>query len=321
MEKIMLVLDNQDDQQFLEKVLEKLQYVVISMKKGRDLSEQLIDHFPDVVFASTLGRNEKILNALGKIKKIRGKPKLVFVRQEKESSSLSSEQKKIIDGTLYSPVDPFKLLDLLSTTTEVELPELRRRYNEMLNFDRGHKIKGGVTQEVSDTDRADFEIPKPNQKDTKDFGSTQVIGKKRKPAEVNYEVVKGKHKETETYVKGDPSAKEKSPFQRDPEALDETPSEDYAKSPGHTELEAKKTSTDTQQDLIHDEERKKKYAEWTERMKKESDPPLPIDIQKLRQLQSQQSKEIEETPTVKENRKHFLKTLFSISPESVTKKD
>ena len=111
--KIMLVLDNATDQEFLDKVLTRLGFKVISMSKGVNFSEQLIDHFPDLVFASTLGRNQKILSALAKIKEARGKPKLVFVRQEKESSPLNAEQKKVIDGVLYSPIDPFKLIDLL----------------------------------------------------------------------------------------------------------------------------------------------------------------------------------------------------------------
>ncbi len=142
MQKIMLVLDNDEDQVFLEKIMARLRYKVIAMRQGTDLSEQLIDHFPDVVFASTLGRNEKILSALGKIKKVRGKPKLVFVKQEKESSHLSEEQKKIIDGVLYSPIDPFKLIDVLAHTTDVELVELRKRYNEYIEQDRKSK-KGG----------------------------------------------------------------------------------------------------------------------------------------------------------------------------------
>ncbi len=149
MSKIMLVLENKDDQNFLEKILSRLHYQVIAMRHGLDLSEQLIDHFPDVVFAATLGKNERTLSALGKIKEMRGKPKLVFVKQEKESGALSEEQKRIIDGVLYSPIDPFKLIDVLADTTETSITELRRRYNESIELDR-KSTKAQVLRGTSD---------------------------------------------------------------------------------------------------------------------------------------------------------------------------
>lgn len=289
MSKIMLVLDNKDDQEFLEKVLQRMQYQVISMKNGADLSAQLIDHFPDVVFASTLGRNEKILNALGKIKEVRGKPKLVFVKQEKESSSLSENQKKIIDGVLYSPVDPFKLIDILASTTEVGIIELRKRYNDMLASDRGEApVIDGSAPDVEEPEDPNFKKVS-ERKESAEYGATQVIGKKRKAGEteVEFESVKGQKADMGTYKKPEDSTVRKS---------------------------------GTENSLLYDEARKKKYDEWAAKSKAENpNPPEAVDIQKLRELQSKQSEEIEEPVSVKENRKHFLKTLFSMDPNKVKK--
>ncbi|MEM7647207.1 MAG: response regulator [Pseudomonadota bacterium] len=285
MSKIMLVLDNKDDQEFLDKIMGRLKYQVISMTNGSDLSAQLIDHFPDVVFASTLGRNQRILNALGKIKQVRGKPKLVFVKQQKETSSLTAEQKKIIDGVLYSPVDPSKLIDVLAHTTDVDIADLRQRYNDMLDHDRGASIsvKGAV-----EDDDLNFKKVSSSEK-SQDFGSTQVIGKKRKKGEetIDYVAIEGKEIEGEAYKKPDVGVKSRS----------------HASSP-----------------LIYDESRKKKYDELTKKLKAENPPSDKIvDIQKLRELQNTQSQEITEDKSVKENRKHFLKTLFTMDTNSVKK--
>lgn len=129
--KIMLVLDNSADEEFLGEVLKRLSYIVISIKKSGNFSEQLIDHFPDLVFASTLGTNEKILSALAKIKQARGKPKLVFVRQQKEAAPLNEEQKRVIDGVLYTPIDPLKLIEILGAVTDEDVADIWRRYREM----------------------------------------------------------------------------------------------------------------------------------------------------------------------------------------------
>lgn len=157
----MLVLDNSTDQAFLGKVLERLEFNVISMKKGVDLSEQLLDHFPEIVFASTLGKNEKILSGLAKIKAVRGKPMIVVVRQEKESAALNQEQRSIIDGVLYSPIDPFKLIDLMVNLTGRDIVELRHKYNEGLLKDKPE--------------------PPPI-----DYGITTVVGKQTRPPEMVY---------------------------------------------------------------------------------------------------------------------------------------
>ena len=281
----MLVLDNKEDQDFLEKVLVRLRYTVIAMRQGVDLSEQLIDHFPDVVFASTLGRNERILSALGKIKEIRGKPKLVFVRQEKESVNLSPEQKKIIDGVLYSPVDPFKLIDLLASTTEVPIVELRRRYNEMLEKEKAgapvSKRNQSDTIEVKGDVSSKSETHKVSS--SQEFGDTTVFGKG------------GAVSDDKIHVTGD------------------TGSHPIAKE----SVRSKSSSS-----LIHDEKRKNKYAEWTKRAEKENAEFVKktVDVEKLRASQKKQSEEIQEEPEVKENRKHFLKTMFSMNPADVQKK-
>ena len=210
--KIMLVVENLDDQEFLEKVLERLKYTVISMKKGRDLSEQLIDHFPDVVFASTLGRNTKLLNALGKIKEVRGKPKLVFVKMKNESHALNSDQKSIIDGTLYTPVDPFKLIDLLAATTDVDIIELRRRYNEMLARDKGRgstQVKGGSVK--VDGESAISFNPSSSRKDASpNYGQTQVFGGDQNAGRIEHEdddEENAKLGKTEVYQKPEPIKK------------------------------------------------------------------------------------------------------------------
>ncbi len=295
--KIMLVLDNKDDQDFLEKVLVRLKYVVISMKRGMDLSEQLIDHFPDVVFASTLGRNAKILSALGKIKEARGKPKLVFVKTKNEKINLTSEQKSILDGTIYTPIDPFNLIDLLAQTTELDKIELRRRYNEMLVLDRngkGKPIGGGDVAVVGDL--------KPN------YGETQVVGKEHTKPKIKIEA-----DSPDFYGTVNPDDIPDEPVGRG-SAESETEVE------GAADQSSDPTASQEKVTLINDPFRKRKYDEITQKLKTENKQPIPIDVQKLRERQRAQAEEIQEDSTIKSNRKHFLKTLFSMDPKQVKKK-
>ncbi len=338
--KIMLVIDNKDDQDFMEKVLLRLKYDVISMKNGRDLSEQLIDHFPDVVFASTLGRNAKILNALGKIKEVRGKPKLVFVKMKNEKHTLTPTQKEIIDGTIYTPVDPFKLIDLLAQTTDIDKIELRRRYNEMLASDRGARSKTDTDEEDGAVEQDSVKVRsrstgagRPGQKNKKstDYGQTQVIGKHRPSTKT--EVQDESPDYYGTVNPGDFSEEKETTARKND---DKEPTTDgsvsvqgQASVPGQgsasnerVEPEAARATNQNQETstLLHDPKRKRKYDEITAKLKAKGDQPTPMDVQKLREKQRAQAQEVSEDETIKKNRKHFLKTLFSISPESVNKK-
>ena len=249
MTKIMLVNDNDDERDFLEQVLTRLNFEVIAVKKGSILSEQLIDHFPDVVFASTLGKNEKILMALAKIKEARGKPKVVFIRQEKEKKPLSPDKRKVIDGVVYSPIDPFKLIEVLSTVTSVEIAELRKLYNDMLKSKK----------------------------------ETHNIDPMDAPAD--------------SIILGGTSSQKKS----DNSKIITTGGVSLNKSAGGV--------------LVIDYERKKKYQEICNQLNKEKKEPPQFDSNRLRELQKMQSNSVKEEPEVKENRKHFLKTLFTMEPQ------
>lgn len=287
MSKIMLVLDNDEDENFLEKILSRLRYKVIAMRHGVDLSEQLIDHFPDVVFAATLGKNARTLSALGKIKEMRGKPKLVFVKQEKESSALNEEQKRIIDGVLYSPIDPFKLIDVLAHTTDVDITELRRRYNEFIELDRQSKNKGNQYLKGS----CDNSI-----------GKTYISG-------------------------GDSSSRDsgekipiKSPVSQNPRPEESEFKAVVGNEDVEVSKEAKKDSKKKDSVLIDDPVRSKKYDQYLKTVERPEEAPLVMDGAAVRGQQKRQAEQVHEGEEVKKNRKHFLKTLFSTSIDDVSKK-
>lgn len=285
MSKIMLVLDNSTDQDFLDKILQRLGFNVISMKKGVDLSEQLLDHFPEIVFASTLGRNEKILTALFRIKQARGKPKLVVLKQEKESAPLSEEQRKIIDGVLYSPIDPFKLIDLLTNLTGEDIVNLRRKYNEMLQKEKGEK-----PPDV-------------------DFGATRVVGKQVKaPATIYIPGEAPPERLGDEYIEESyPHAKPEEYYEEVKESRKDIPPEPTPVSQGV-------------RNIISDEQRKKKYEKISAQLKRENTDIKVLDSKKLRALQKKQSEKIQESQQVKENRSHFLQTLFTMNPVGIKRK-
>ena len=242
----MLVNDNDAERDFLEQVLARLTYNVIAVKKGSVLSEQLLDHFPDVVFASTLGKNQKILTALAKIKEARGKPKVVFIRQERESTPLNADQKKVIDAVIYSPIDPFKLIEVLSMVTPLELSELRKLYNEMLQADRGVIENVEISPEPVSINNTKIKINEDGSKIITTGGST---------------------------------------VQKSGRGI-----------------------------LIIDNERKQKYQEICNNLNKEQKEVPQFNGARLRELQREQTENVSEDPDVKGNRKHFLKTLFTMEP-------
>jgi len=226
MAKVMLVLESSEDMDFLKKILTGLGLEVILMRKGENISEQLIDHLPDIVFASTLGRNQKILMTLNNIKKTRGKPRLVYIRNDKDMTPLSPEQRKIIDGALHSPVDPGQLIDVVASTTDLDIEDLKRRYKQL------RRLKD------------------------KDFTILQG----------------GMGEEDENMA-----------------------------SEAHL--------------IIHDPGRKEKYNEICRSLGKTGKGHKQLNTQELRQRQKQQMAELKEDDVVEKQRKHFIKTLFSMEPK------
>lgn len=295
MTKIMLVIENQSDQDFLEKILKKLSFMVVTLKKGSDLSEQLIDHFPDLVFASILGKNEKALNALGKIKESRGKPKLVFVRQERETEALNDEQQRVVDSVLYSPIDPFKLIDVLAATTGVDVQELRSHYNQVVLRDR----KIGADKMWVESGQQD------------DYGTTTLINSEVASQEQQYQNTDAAPA-AETHIQ---LGKEAPEPETHVASSVTTPlsAETVVQRPLNPNQESDVQKVTTETGSV-DPVRKKKYDAICAELKKNSKPHKAIDGQKLREKQAMQSREVKEDVGVRENRKHFIKTLFSMVP-------
>lgn len=222
----MLVLESSEDMEFLKKILTGLGLEVILMQKGEDITEQLIDHLPDIVFASTLGRNQKILSTLNNIKKARGKPRLVYIRNDKDMAPLTSEQRKIIDGALHSPVDPVQLIDVVASTTDLDISDLKKRYNSLRRSKDGEYI---IAQGGSDLD------------------------------------------------------------------------EEGESAKNHS--------------LIHDPSRKEKYDKICQDSNQIGRERTQLNTQELRQRQKLQMAELKEDKAVEKERKHFIKTLFSMDPK------
>ena len=142
----MLMIDGPAELKFLEKLLKRLSFNVLALQKGQGFSEGVVDFFPDIFFTSSLGKSSQTLLALEKVKIARGIPKVVFVRQEKETEPLSDVQQKIIDGVLRSPIDPLKLLDLLADVTQIPIEELKSRYRKLLQKDGGRQSVSGSNE-------------------------------------------------------------------------------------------------------------------------------------------------------------------------------
>lgn len=348
MEKIMLVLDNAADQNFLEKMLDRLNFEVISMKKGSDLSRQLIDHFPDVVFASTLGKNQKILSALAKIKQARGKPKLVFVRQEREAKPLTLEQQKVIDGVLNVPIDPLKLVELLAETTESTLDELREHYGNFIGGKRNEgsfKVSGASTDydgedvhRIDNTPRYENDVKKikgdkaspeiTHVRDTKK--KSTVLDALHPYADKNQGNINHIHDVERNLEKTSPTHGNES----SQDGIDHSHSDDFpfdasklaaASSQVSNRKGQRKTSWagqfGTADKLISDVERKQKYEQFCKMQKSTKPKNKVLDGKRLKRLQKMQAESVSEPEDAKENRKHFLKTLFSMNSVDITKKD
>ena len=123
-EKTMLVVDRQEDEDFLRAALTELGYKLISLPKGSHLGSELI-HLPDLVFISALGKHQGTLRALWRIKRKHGKPKLVLVKPEEENAFLIPEQKDLIDAVLLSPLNQSRLTTLLTSLTGAARNDLR----------------------------------------------------------------------------------------------------------------------------------------------------------------------------------------------------
>lgn len=130
--KIILVIENAREQDFLDKLLRRLGFNVLVAGKAEGMTHELSNFVPDLVFASILGKKSYTLKALAKVRDARGIPKVVLVRGGQDQVPLTNDQKQIVDGLLKSPIDPFEMLTVLADQLSLPLDELKNRYHQAL---------------------------------------------------------------------------------------------------------------------------------------------------------------------------------------------
>lgn len=131
MKNILLILDNSVEYDFTKTILTKLGFNVMSMLKGADMRSKFRDAFPDLVITSVLGSEQQALDEFAAIRAKRGIPKFIWVGPVSKLSGLSEVQKKLIDQSMPSPIQPEKLVGIICSLLEIPEDELLKKYHDL----------------------------------------------------------------------------------------------------------------------------------------------------------------------------------------------
>lgn len=110
----MLVIDDYNELEFLENLLRRLGFDVLSLSKDVSVSSSILGFFPDLVVAQAKSRSVDGLAMSPKIKKVAPQSKIVLLHPFNQIPKLTIENRNAIDGFLVTPVETVELVRMLS---------------------------------------------------------------------------------------------------------------------------------------------------------------------------------------------------------------
>lgn len=175
----MLVIDEYKELEFLESVLRRLGFDILSLSKDISVASAILGFFPDIVIAQ--GKSRAVDGvALGpKIKKTAANAKIVLLHPPGQLPKLTPEAKRTVDGFLESPVDTAKLISMLSSMGNMDESVLQEKLNRIAAgqaVSEQRRVKGGGGQGQSEMVHIQGKLVKPHVPSGQPSGSNEDGG-------------------------------------------------------------------------------------------------------------------------------------------------
>ncbi len=133
MRRILLLLEEYNELVFIETFLRKIGFDVLGIQKPGKLDSSILSFNPSMIFISGKSKQIPALQiAKGLKEKFKEKsPQIIFLYSGKPPEWSESENLPV-DGFLNSPIDPVKVIQLLSEKVGLDQEKLIEKYDKMV---------------------------------------------------------------------------------------------------------------------------------------------------------------------------------------------
>ncbi len=131
MRKIMLIIDDFNELEFLESTLRRLGFDVLSLNKDLTVPSAILGFFPDLVMAQAKSRAVDGIALSQKVRKLAPQARMVLLHPIGSPPKAGAELKQTVDAFLEVPVDPSKLIAMLAQLGSLDEKVLQDKLNRM----------------------------------------------------------------------------------------------------------------------------------------------------------------------------------------------
>lgn len=127
----MLVIDDFNELEFLESLLRRLGFDVLSLNKELTVPSAILGFFPDLVMAQAKSRAVDGIALSLKVRKLAPQARMVLLHPIGLPPKAGAELKQTVDAFLELPVDPSKLIAMLAQLGSLDEKVLQEKLNRM----------------------------------------------------------------------------------------------------------------------------------------------------------------------------------------------
>ncbi len=127
----MLVIDDFNELEFLESLLRRLGFDVLSLNKDVSVPTAILGFFPDLVIAQAKSRAVDGIALSQKVRKLAPQARMVLLHPIGAPPKEGTALKHTVDAFLEMPVDPSKLISMLSQLGSLDEKVLQDKLNRM----------------------------------------------------------------------------------------------------------------------------------------------------------------------------------------------
>ncbi|RME16135.1 MAG: hypothetical protein D6797_05190 [Bdellovibrio sp.] len=154
----MLVLDDYNELVYLQSLLRKLSLDVEAIQNQKAFENTRLGFLPQMIIATAKGKKIDGLNLVKGVRKVRGTPAIVLLKDVSQTFDQRELEKAQVDEVLDSPVNVHKLLECLSRYSGQSMESLLAKYNRFKESQRTKEETKGKDSHYEGYEKSDVKI-------------------------------------------------------------------------------------------------------------------------------------------------------------------
>ncbi len=150
MRRILILIEEYNEMVFIETFLRKIGFDVVGIQKASKLEGELLSFNPNILFISGKSKQIPAVEICKDILKKHGEssPNIIYLYSGKPTESMM-ELDGLVSAFIESPVDPGKLIHIISVIGEMDEEKLINKYQKMVSARESQVAKEASEKDVN----------------------------------------------------------------------------------------------------------------------------------------------------------------------------